>query len=455
MPTKPNTLVADSTSLEKTLFEYLCLIQCVLLICLMVQDAILMGPTWMILPDTIVSGIGLLFFYLSRYKGIFNPLRIPLIIFLMISLGFFWVALGGYNGLMAVIALAIGLVIIIIAPGRLRLLYSSVIPLEMIILTLLQSTGIIQVGEYPPQAIPVNYILFALSSLCLLYLLKVEFDKSRDKAENQNLELNQINNVLQNVIDEKEDYIIKLNSTQNQLIASEKMATLGRLTAGLAHELNNPLNYIGGSVDPILRDLMEIEETLTATQKNVLENNINEVKKLLGNIKEGSQRSTDVINNLLRISPRNDDKKESAVDIVLLTQRTCTLIQNAFPWIRLTFFGSDEIMVLANPTEINQVLLNILNNAAQAIKTDSSPEIEVTATTSNKNVNITFKDNGKGVSSKDIPHIFEPFFTTKEEGHGTGLGLYISYGIVKKHGGTLSYLETRKGACFNISLPLA
>lgn len=455
MPTKRKTISIDSNSLEKTLFEYLCLIQCALLICLMIQDAILMGPTWMILPDTIVSGIGLLFFYLSRYKGIFNPLRIPLILFLMLSLGFFWVALGGYNGLMAVIALAIGLVIIIIAPTQHRLIYSSVIPFEMIVLTILQSADIIQVGEYPPQAIPVNYILFALSSLCLLYLLKVEFDKSRNKTENQNLQLNQVNSVLQKVIDEKEKYIIKLSSTQDQLIESEKMATLGRLTAGLAHELNNPMTFISGSVTPIQNELKEIEEKLTSSQKEVLEANLSNVNTLLYNMKEGSERSADVINNLLRISPRNDDKKESAVDIVLLTQRTCTLIQNAFPWIRLTFFGSDEIMVLANPTEINQVLLNILNNAAQAIKSASSPEIEVTATTSNKNVNITIKDNGKGVPSKDIAHIFEPFFTTKEEGHGTGLGLYISYGIVKKYGGTLSYIETRKGACFNISLPLA
>jgi signal transduction histidine kinase len=314
MSTKPKTISINSTNLEKTLFEYLCLIQFGLLICLMIQDAILMGPTWMILPDTIVSGIGLLFFYLSRYKGIFNPLRIPLIIFLMMSLGFFWIALGGYNGLMAVIALAIGLVIIIIAPKRYRLIYSCVIPFEMIVLTILQSTNIIQVGEYPPQAIPVNYILFALSSLCLLYLLKVEFDKSRDKAENQNLELNQINNILQNVIDEKEKYIIKLSSTQDQLIESEKMATLGRLTAGLAHELNNPLTFISGSVVPIQNELKEIEEKLTASQKEALAANISKVNTLLYNMKEGSERSTDVINNLLRISPRNDDKKESAVD---------------------------------------------------------------------------------------------------------------------------------------------
>ncbi len=445
---------AELPNLEKKLFEYLCIIQCVLLLCLIIQDIILFGFSWIILADIVVSAIGLLFFYLSRYRGIFNPLRIPIILFMMTAIVFFWVSLGGYSGLLSVIALAIGLVIIFIAPVKNRLIYASVIPLEIVILTVLQSSGIIETGEYPPAAVPLNYVLFSLSTLSLAYLMKVEFDSERSKREQQNNRLNELNYALKTTISEKEDYIEKLSSTQVKLVESEKMATLGRLTAGLAHELNNPLNFISGSVVPIQNDLAEIKEHLTAKQYEQLQPSIEEASRLLENIKEGSQRSTDVINNLLRISPKNRQQDLTEVDVSELTKRTCLLIENAFPQISISFDSKEESVCLANHTEINQVLLNLLNNATEAVKKVKNPKIKVTVSNTATRVKIIIIDNGKGVAQKHRHHIFEPFFTTKEEGRGTGLGLYISYGIIKKHDGDLSYLHKPKGACFEIDLPL-
>ncbi len=136
---------------------------------------------------------------------------------------------------------------------------------------------------------PINYIIFSMAILIITYMVKSEFDKERRKAVKQNIRLQALNEKLVETISQKEQYINELGQTRDRLIESEKMASIGRLTAGLAHELNNPLNYIGGNVQPIIQDLEDIKQAMTYRQLAQTQQTSTEIHNLLFNIIEGSQ----------------------------------------------------------------------------------------------------------------------------------------------------------------------
>ena len=265
-----------------------------------------------------------------------------------------------------------------------------------------------------------------------------------------------------------------LKLTQSQLIQSEKMASVGVLTAGIAHELNNPINFMSGNVHPLQQDLEEVfallekyDQTITKndlgghfTEVNELKEEmdfsylIQEIYSLLKGIEEGANRSNEIIKGLRSFS-RLDDEACQIYDIHEGIDSSLVLLQNKIIDKKILVrkdYGDFE-GVECFPSKLNQVIMNILTNSLQAMETGNG-ELFIQTVSSAIGVKIIIKDNGKGMPPDVKEHIFDPFFTTKEVGKGMGLGLSISYGIIEKHNGNIDVIsEPGKGTEFIISLP--
>lgn len=442
------------TRLEKSLFEIICLMVLAVMIHGFLEGVFLYGMSLLTVVELGIAVMVSIFFYLSKYKNRFESLRIPFIILMNLTLIFFWFWLSGLFGPTGIGAAGIVCISLIIVPAKWRLRLLILGATIILILVLLQVyTEWVRLSPNGYTTLPYDYLVILFAVLLIINYLKSEFDKERRTVLQQNQELLFLNNELEQTVREKEKAIKELKSTQRKLIESEKMASIGRLTAGLAHELNNPLNFIGGSVKPIKEDLLEIRKSLKNSMIKTTKNQFHEIDMLLENIEEGSSRATDIITNLMQVSPRMLDSK-NIVDIHDLVRRTCSLVQNAHSNIQLSLIIKDPVQVRGNTVEINQVLLNVIKNAVDAASTKPRGKVVVTVSAKDNVCEIGICDNGPGIPSRNRSQIFEPFFTTKEEGKGTGLGLYISYGIIKKHKGTIR-LDTRhkNGAAFIIRLP--
>lgn len=421
----------------------------------MIQGVLLDGPNPLSTIEFVVITITGFFFYLSRYRGKFNLVRIPLIFLINIVLVVFWFWLSGYYGSTGIGAAAVGLINILLIQPKWRIRLVLISSGLMILLVVLQvKTDWVSMSPQEYATLPYDYLVLLFGMFLVVVYLKSEFDKERSIAMNQNHELGFLNRELKQSLKEKEKALEALQSTQQKLIESEKMASIGRLTAGLAHELNNPLNFIGGNIHPIKKDFEELKEMVgpgPEKQQFLFE----EINALLENIEQGSSQAYNVIENLLKIDPRAIDDRERYLDLSDIIVRTCALVQRANPQVSIVLDIAPGVIILGSIIEINQVLLNLLKNGIDAIQEVENPEIRVELTHSKKKCKITVSDNGHGIPSSIQNHLFEPFFTTKSEGVGTGLGLYISYGIVKKHGGSIDLeSELNKGAKFFIKLPL-
>ncbi len=265
-----------------------------------------------------------------------------------------------------------------------------------------------------------------------------------------------------------------LKLTQSQLIQSEKMASVGVLTAGIAHELNNPINFMSGNVYPLQQDLDEVFSLLDKYEKTVQENDlkeyfievdsckekmdyaylIQEIYSLLKGIEEGASRSSEIIKGLRSFS-RLDDEACQFYDIHEGIDSSLVLLHNKIIDREISVrkdYGDFEGLECF-PSKLNQVIMNILTNSIQAME-DGKGELFIQTVSSAIGVKIIIKDNGRGMPPEVKEHIFDPFFTTKEVGQGTGLGLSISYGIIERHNGNIDVLsEPGKGTEFIISLP--
>lgn len=293
-----------------------------------------------------------------------------------------------------------------------------------------------------------------------------------EKIQQANEEVVATNEALEEQKRELQFALENLKLTQSQLIQSEKMASVGLLTAGIAHELNNPINFVGGNVNPLRRDMDEvflmIDEYDKIIKANKLEGEFSKVNalkekmdysfltkeiiNLLEGIEEGANRSSQIVKGLRSFS-RLDEEKCQLYDIHEGIDSTLILLQNKIKnriKIRKDYEDIGEIDCF--PSKLNQVLMNILTNSIQAI--EGKGEISIQTISSEIRVKIIIKDNGKGMSPEVKKHIFEPFFTTKDVGKGTGLGLSISYGIIEQHNGNIDVIsEPGKGTEFIITLP--
>jgi len=247
-----------------------------------------------------------------------------------------------------------------------------------------------------------------------------------DELKQANEEITATNEALNTQKDELGHTLENLKLTQDQLIQSEKLASVGQLTAGIAHELNNPVNFISGNVKPLRRDIDDIFEILGKYEKIIRENDISDKFNEVDSLKE-------------------------KLDFKLLTTEIKSLLEG----ISEGAHRSSEIVkgLRSFSSKINQVFMNLLTNSIQAI--EGKGDIFIETISSGIGVKIIIRDTGAGMSTEVKKHIFEPFYTTKEVGSGTGLGLAISYGIIEQHQGNIDVIsEDGKGTEFIISLPI-
>lgn len=272
---------------------------------------------------------------------------------------------------------------------------------------------------------------------------------------------------------ELEKALIDLKQTQSQLIQSEKMASLGLLTAGIAHELNNPINFVSANIAPLRKDISELLE-LIRKYDAVIEDNkgaetfsalaqlrnrtdlsllISEINKLMAGVEEGSKRTAEIVKGL-RSFARTDNSDRKRAQINDLIDSTLIILNNKIKErIEVVRSYGNLPEIHCYPGQLNQVFMNILNNAIQAIA--GMGKIIITTRTQNSQILISIRDTGNGMTETVKTHLFDPFFTTKAIGEGTGLGLSISYGIIEKHGGKIEVKsEVGKGSEFVITLPL-
>ena len=260
----------------------------------------------------------------------------------------------------------------------------------------------------------------------------------------------------------------ELKSTQAQLIQSEKMASLGELTAGIAHEIQNPLNFVNNFSDVNAELIGEMREEID-------KGNFEEVKLIANDIQENEQkinhhgkRADAIVKGMLQHSRKSTGQKE-ATDVNALADEYLRLSYHglrakdkSFNATMNTDFDSSIGKINLIQQDMGRVLLNLFNNAFYSIaekkkqhRENYEPMIWVITKKLEDKVEITVKDNGNGICQNIIDKIFQPFFTTKPTGEGTGLGLSISYDIIKAHGGNLK-VETKEGAFtqFIIELPI-
>ena len=265
-----------------------------------------------------------------------------------------------------------------------------------------------------------------------------------------------------------------LKLTQTQLVQSEKMASLGQLTAGVAHEINNPINFISAGIDSLSINYGELQELLNkytslkaGEDNNQLLQEIEVLKKeldlaylleeiplLLAGIKTGTQRTTEIVKSLRNFA-RLDEDSLKVTDIHEGLESTLVILRNKLGERISVERQYDAALpeILCYPGQLNQVFMNILNNAIQAI--ESSGQISIHTKRADDYVLVSISDTGKGMDKAVQERIFEPFFTTKEVGEGTGLGLSISYGIIEKHKGKIAVESSPgKGTHFIIHLPI-
>ncbi|MEP4135757.1 MAG: ATP-binding protein, partial [Cyclobacteriaceae bacterium] len=253
----------------------------------------------------------------------------------------------------------------------------------------------------------------------------------------------------------------KLKSTQMRLVESEKMASIGQLTAGLAHEINNPINYVAGNVGVIRRNIQDMKamiSTRSTDGQEMVEAGLMdlciEMENLLDGVKEGTDRVVGLIKDLSTFSGPGTSVSNGVVKVNECIESTVNLVKHqAGKKIVFNLQLEDTPAFEGNPQHLKQVLLNMLTNSFQAI--DDNGEITVRSFKSESNIHIEISDTGTGISKKIINRIFEPFFTTKEVGEGTGLGLAISYNLIKDMGGFIDVDSIkRKGTTFKITLPI-
>ena len=275
----------------------------------------------------------------------------------------------------------------------------------------------------------------------LLEEQKDELEMANTKIRSQTHDLLDKNSELENVIDE-------LKATQQHLVQSEKMASLGTLTAGVAHEINNPLNFISGG-------LGIIQETDLKDSKMSEKEKLSRRKKATKLAFGGLDRATEIVKALMTFSHRGSSKKNLS--------NLHVIIDNSLLFLQSRLTGQIEVRKEYNLTElvpvfqdkIHQVILNIIDNAIFATKMNQEGERLITIATSKigSKVVLDIFNNGPAIKTKHLPQLFDPFFTTKAPGEGTGLGLSISYTLINEHDGTIRAENKDDGVHLIIEIP--
>ncbi len=265
----------------------------------------------------------------------------------------------------------------------------------------------------------------------------------------------------------------ELKETQAMMVHSEKMRSLGELVAGIAHEINNPVNFIHGNIvilDKYVKDMFSLIDLYIANEASISEDEMkkinktkadididfirDDVKDLIKSCVEGTERTKNIVLDLKNFS-RMEEMVLTQFNIPKEIDTTLNILNNKYKN-RITVvkdYEQNVPKIEAYGGQLNQVFMNILDNAQYAIKGEGTVTISVKQ--EDENVVIKFSDTGEGIKKEDLKKVFEPFFTTKPVGQGTGLGMSITYRVIKNHNGEISVdSEVGKGTTFTIKLPI-
>ncbi len=264
----------------------------------------------------------------------------------------------------------------------------------------------------------------------------------------------------------------QLQRLQAQIVHSEKMASIGQLSAGIAHELNNPVGFVYGNLDLLtgcINDLLtllkfydaashtsDVAETAQRIKQEIAyERTLADLSSIISDCREGVERVRDIVQNLRTFS-RLDEAEFKRTDINEGIDSTIRLLSRYFSGseVRLIREFGELPSVDAFSAQLNQVWTNLLVNAAQSV-TATGGDVKIVTSADSDSITVSISDTGEGIPPENLSKIFDPFFTTKPVGEGTGLGLSITFGIVQRHGGTISVdSEVGKGTTFTVSLPM-
>jgi two-component system, NtrC family, sensor kinase len=368
-----------------------------------------------------------------------------------------------------------------------------------LIILVLRNVGVLPVTTFTTYVLylgsAIEAILLSIALADKITILRKEKELSQAEAieisrENEKLVREQ-NVVLEQKVAERTEELQQVNEqvtaaykdlkdAQTQLVEAEKMASLGVLTAGIAHEINNPINFVKSNIKPLQLDFKDLLEVIGEYEKlhdtdvdkmsaqlqdiDALKKQIDldfvktEIKNLMKGIENGAERTAEIVRGLRTFS-RLDESSLKTVDIHEGLDSTIILLRSNIPAniIVVKNYNADCV-IDCFPGKLNQVFMNILSNAIQAIKEKPAPVSEERITISTKNLNeneveIRIRDTGKGMTEEVKQKIFEPFFTTKDVGEGTGLGLAIVFKIIQEHSGKIEVeSEPGKGTEFIITL---
>jgi len=308
--------------------------------------------------------------------------------------------------------------------------------------------------------------------------------KSNEKLKHEIEDRKRVEETLQKSHDELEETLSRLKETQAQMLQSEKMASIGQLAAGVAHEINNPTGFVSSNLKTLsdyqndmlslIREYRKLTADLKATvasQENMasISGNLDRIEglekemdidfilddtpNLIKESQEGAERIRKIVIDLKDFAHPGEQKLQYA-DINKALNSTLNIVWNEIKYkATVTKDYGDLPEVQCYPQQLNQVFMNLLVNAAQAI--EKQGEIKITTGALDGKVEIKISDTGKGIAKENLSKIFDPFFTTKEIGKGTGLGLNVAYNIIKKHKGTIDVQsEVGKGTTFTIRIPV-
>jgi signal transduction histidine kinase len=273
----------------------------------------------------------------------------------------------------------------------------------------------------------------------------------------------------------RESFIaMKLDETSNRLIQSDKLAALGQLATGVAHEINNPVAYVSANLRALQKYVQSLDQYAHDLRADLLAQGVSEsalqavdvrhnvafiredVQQLFNETEQGLGRVSTIVRDLQNFARADVRQEFLQTDLWSCMQSTLN-IAKALAKNQVVFVmqWQDVPKVACVPSQINQVLLNLLVNAIQAIEPTQAGQIHIRSGVQGTRVWVEIEDNGKGMSELTRTKIFDPFFTTKPQGEGTGLGLSVSLGIVQRHGGTLTCKsEPGRGTTMRLTLPL-
>ncbi len=281
-----------------------------------------------------------------------------------------------------------------------------------------------------------------------------------------------------------EDALQKVKQTQAQILQSEKMSSIGQLAAGVAHEINNPIGFVSSNMrtlsdyqgdvntiitqyrtlitglkEPLSREnlpsniIEQVGQIMALETKVDLDFILADIPELIGDCQEGTERVKKIVLNLKDFAHPGEDKAQ-ITDLNEGLESTLNVVSNELKYKATVTKDYGELpLVKCYPQQLNQVFMNILVNAAQAI--EDRGEIRIVTRADNGHVNVRISDTGKGIPPEFISKIFDPFFTTKEVGKGTGLGMNVAYNIIQKHNAKIAVeSEVGKGTTFTIRLQI-